>query len=54
VNFTHSSFKRGSYCDFGTSRIGLTPILVGLRPAFVDLNETASVLRVGLNLRLGG
>jgi outer membrane immunogenic protein len=49
-----SVFAEYSYCDFGTSRIGLTPILVGLRPAFVDLNETASVLRVGLNLRFGG
>jgi hypothetical protein len=47
-------FAEYSYCDFGTSRIGLTPILVGLRPAFVDLNETGSVLRVGLNLRFGG
>jgi hypothetical protein len=46
-------FAEYSYCDFGTSRIGLTPILVGLRPAFVDLKETTGVMRVGLNLRFG-
>jgi outer membrane immunogenic protein len=49
-----SLFAEYSYGDFGTSRTGLTPILVGLRPAFVDLGERSSVLRVGLNLRFGG
>jgi len=48
-----SLFAEYSFCDFGTSRIGLTPILVGLRPAFVDLKETTGVMRVGLNLRFG-
>jgi opacity protein-like surface antigen len=49
-----SLFAEYSYCDFGTSTIGLTPILVGLRPAFVDLKQTTGVMRVGLNVRFGG
>jgi outer membrane immunogenic protein len=48
-----SLFAEYSFCDFGTSRIGLAPILVGLRPAFVDLKETTGLMRVGLNLRFG-
>jgi outer membrane immunogenic protein len=47
-----SLFAEYTYCDFGASRIGLTPILVGLPRAFVDLNQTSGVMRVGLNVRL--
>jgi hypothetical protein len=47
-------FAEYSYCDFGTSRINFTPILVGLPPAFVDLKETTGVMRIGLNARFGG
>jgi hypothetical protein len=28
--------------------------LVGLRPAFVDIKESTSVVRAGLNVRFGG
>jgi hypothetical protein len=28
--------------------------LVGLRPGFVDVKETTSVVRAGLNFRFGG
>jgi outer membrane immunogenic protein len=54
INGLASLFAEYSYCDFGTSRIGLTPILVGLRPAFVDLKESTGVMRIGLNVRFGG
>src|SRR5215831_10282665 len=37
-----------------TGRIALTPQVVGLGPAFVDINETKSVVRAGLNVRFGG
>jgi hypothetical protein len=36
------------------SDIGLTPQIVGLRPAFVDIKATTSVVRAGLNFRFGG
>jgi outer membrane immunogenic protein len=49
-----SSFVEYSYYDFGTRDIGLTPQIVGLRPAFVDLKATTSVVRAGLNFRFGG
>ena len=48
-----SGFLEYSYYDFGTRDIGLTPEIIGLRPAFVDLKATTSVVRAGLNLRLG-
>jgi hypothetical protein len=32
----------------------LTSQVVGLRRAFVDLEETTNVVRAGLNLRFGG
>ncbi len=49
-----SGFVEYGYYDFGASQIGLTPQLAGLRPGFVDIKETASVVRAGLNLRFGG
>jgi outer membrane immunogenic protein len=49
-----SGFIEYNYYDFGAPQVGLTPLLPGLRPAFVDLDETTSVVRVGLNIRFGG
>jgi outer membrane immunogenic protein len=54
INSFVSLFAEYSYCDFGTSKISFTPILVGLHPAFVDLKETPGVMRIGLNARFGG
>ena len=53
--FTHviSGFVEYNYYDFGTRQIAFTPQVVGLGPAFVDINETKSVVRAGLNLRFG-
>ena len=49
-----SGFVEYNYYDFGTREIGFTPQLAGLRPAFVDIKETKSVVRAGLNFRFGG
>ena len=49
-----SGFVEYNYYDFGTGEIGFTPQLAGLRPAFVDIKETKSVVRAGLNFRFGG
>jgi outer membrane immunogenic protein len=49
-----SGFVEYSYYDFGTPQISFTPQVAGLRPAFVDITETKSVVRAGLNLRFGG
>jgi outer membrane immunogenic protein len=49
-----SGFVEYGYYDFGTSDIHLTPAVAGLRPAFVAIEETASVVRAGINLRFGG
>ena len=49
-----SGFVEYNYYDFGTTEIGFTPQLAGLRPAFVDIKETKSVVRGGLNFRFGG
>ncbi len=49
-----SGFVEYGYYDFGTREIGLTPQVAGLGPAFVDIKETKSVVRAGLNLRFGG
>ena len=49
-----SGFVEYNYYDFGTRQIGLTPQVVGLGPAFVDINETKSVVRAGINVRFGG
>ncbi len=49
-----SGFVEYNYYDFGTREIGFTPQISGLRPAFVDIKESKSVVRAGLNLRFGG
>ena len=49
-----SGFVEYNYYDFGTRQIGFTPQLAGLGPAFVDIKETKSVVRAGLNFRFGG
>jgi outer membrane immunogenic protein len=48
-----SGFVEYNYYDFGTRQIAFTPQVVGLGPAFVDINETKSVVRAGLNVRFG-
>jgi outer membrane immunogenic protein len=49
-----SVFVEYSHYDFGTDDIRLTPQLAGLRPAFVDIEESANVVRAGVNFRFGG
>jgi len=49
-----SAFVEYSYYDFGDPQIGLTPRVACLRRAFVDLEETTNIVRVGLNLRVDG
>ncbi|VIO72070.1 hypothetical protein CI1B_43120 [Bradyrhizobium ivorense] len=48
-----SAFAEYNYYDFATNRIAFAPQLAGLPPAFVDVQERTSVVRVGLNLRFG-
>jgi outer membrane immunogenic protein len=48
-----SGFVEYSYDDFGTRDVAFTPQIVGLGPAFVDIKETKSVVRAGLNFRFG-
>ena len=49
-----SGFVEYNHYDFGTEDIRFTPQIVGLRPGFLDIEESANVVRAGLNLRLGG
>ncbi len=49
-----SGFVEYNYADFGTRQVGFTPQISGLGPAFVDIKETKSVVRAGLNFRFGG
>jgi outer membrane immunogenic protein len=49
-----SGFVEYGYYDFGTREIAFTPQIAGLGPASVDIKETKSVVRAGLNLRFGG
>jgi len=49
-----SGFVEYGYHDFGTDDIRLTPQLVGLRPGFLDIEESTQIVRAGLNLRFGG
>jgi outer membrane immunogenic protein len=46
-----SGFIEYGYYDFGTHRISFNPQIAGLPPAFVDVQETRSVVRAGLNFR---
>ncbi len=48
-----SVFIESRYYDFGTERIRLNPQYSFLPTAFVDIDDTASVVRAGINLRLG-
>lgn len=48
-----SGFVEYDYYDFGSRVIALTPLLAGLPTALVDIKDTKSVVRVGLNLRFG-
>jgi outer membrane immunogenic protein len=41
------------YYDFGTRQITFTPQIAGLGLGFLDIKETRSVVRAGLNLRFG-
>ena len=49
-----SGFVEYAYYDLGTREVAFTPQIVGLGPAFVDIKETKSVVRGGLNFRFGG
>jgi outer membrane immunogenic protein len=49
-----SAFVEYNYYDFGTERIRLTPQFAFLPTAFVDIDDTANVVRAGVNLRFGG
>ena len=49
-----SGFIEYDYYDFGTRQITFTPQVIGLNPAFVDIKDTTSVVRAGLNVRFGG
>lgn len=48
-----SAFVEYDYYDFGTERFGLEPQVPGLPKAFVDLDESRSVVRAGINFRFG-
>jgi outer membrane immunogenic protein len=48
-----SAFVEYSYYDFGTERITLNPQFSFLPTAFVDIDDTANVVRAGVNLRFG-
>jgi outer membrane immunogenic protein len=48
-----SGFIEYNYYDFGARDIAFTPQIAGLNPAFVDIKEAKSVVRAGLNIRLG-
>lgn len=49
-----SAFVEYGHYDFGTERIRLTPQFSFLPTAFVDVDDSANVVRAGLNLRFGG
>src|SRR5262245_42103112 len=49
-----SGFVEYGYYDLGSRTISLTPQVAGLRQAFVEIKETKSIVRVGVNIRFGG
>lgn len=51
ISRTVSVFLEYDYYDFGTDKVRLSPQLDGLGPAFVGIEETASVVKAGLNIR---
>lgn len=48
-----SAFVEYDYYDFGTDRITLTPQFSFLPTSFIDIEDTANVVRAGINLRFG-
>ena len=48
-----SVFVDYAYYDFGTERIALDPQYSFLPTAYVDIEDTANVVRAGVNLRFG-
>jgi outer membrane immunogenic protein len=48
-----SAFVEYSHYDFGAERIMLNPQFSFLPTAFVDIDDTANVVRAGVNLRFG-
>jgi outer membrane immunogenic protein len=46
-----SVFLEYDYYDFGTNKIRMKPQLDGLGPAFVDIEDTANIVKTGLNIR---
>jgi outer membrane immunogenic protein len=48
-----TAFVEYGYYDFGTERVRLTPQYSFLPTAFVDIEDSANVVRAGLNLRFG-
>jgi len=48
-----SAFVEYAHYDFGTERITLDPQFSFLPTAFVDIDDTANVVRAGINLRFG-
>ena len=51
VSRSVSVFLEYNYYDFGTDKVRLKPQLDGLGPAFVDIKETANIVKAGLNVR---
>ncbi|ODR99840.1 hypothetical protein AUC68_01495 [Methyloceanibacter methanicus] len=49
-----SAFVEYAHYDFGTDRITLDPQYNFLPTAYVDIEDTANVVRAGINLRFGG
>ncbi len=48
-----SAFVEYNYYDFGSRLIAFTPQVAGLGPAYLDIKETKSTVRAGLNFRFG-
>lgn len=48
-----SGFVEYNYYDLGSRRMTFTPQVAGLGLAYLDIKETKSVLRAGLNIRFG-
>ena len=49
-----SGFIEYDYYDFGSSDVRFVPRLDGVPPGIVEIDETANVVRAGLNIRFGG
>jgi outer membrane immunogenic protein len=53
VSSNLSVFVEYNYFDFGTMDVRFAPRIAGLPAGFLDIEESASVLRAGVNLRFG-